>query len=218
MIPQARILEFAKAQTLLPTTVEKDYVLGWMLYGIANHGDMSTWVFKGGTCLKKCYFETYCFSEDLDFTIPSGADVTVNLVMKALAGACDWIERTAGIRFPKEGLTVERYLNKRGNPSYQAKATYVGPLNVQRRQSQRIKFDLTQDEVLVDTVDRRRIVHLYEDAIDPAPTIGCDSINEVLAEKTRALYERQGRARDVCDVVQLSRSFRDAVDPRRMRS
>jgi predicted nucleotidyltransferase component of viral defense system len=26
-------------------------------------------VFKGGTCLKKCFFETYRFSEDLDFTI-----------------------------------------------------------------------------------------------------------------------------------------------------
>lgn len=28
-----------------------------------------SWVFKGGTCLKKCYFETYHFSEDLDFTL-----------------------------------------------------------------------------------------------------------------------------------------------------
>lgn len=26
-------------------------------------------MFKGGTCLKKCYFETYRFSEDLDFTL-----------------------------------------------------------------------------------------------------------------------------------------------------
>ena len=28
-----------------------------------------TQVFKGGTCIKKCYFETYRFSEDLDFTL-----------------------------------------------------------------------------------------------------------------------------------------------------
>lgn len=25
-------------------------------------------IFKGGTCLRKCYFEDYRFSEDLDFT------------------------------------------------------------------------------------------------------------------------------------------------------
>ncbi|HEY0410225.1 MAG TPA: nucleotidyl transferase AbiEii/AbiGii toxin family protein [Candidatus Dormibacteraeota bacterium] len=24
---------------------------------------------KGGTCLRKCYYETYRFSEDLDFTL-----------------------------------------------------------------------------------------------------------------------------------------------------
>jgi predicted nucleotidyltransferase component of viral defense system len=25
-------------------------------------------IFKGGTCLRKCYFPNYRFSEDLDFT------------------------------------------------------------------------------------------------------------------------------------------------------
>lgn len=42
----------------------------WVLAGIAAHPDIGpSWVFKGGTCLKKCYFETYRFSEDLDFTL-----------------------------------------------------------------------------------------------------------------------------------------------------
>ena len=50
--------------------VEKDYVLGWFLWAIGADPMLSTsWVFKGGTCLKKCYFETYSFSEDLDFTV-----------------------------------------------------------------------------------------------------------------------------------------------------
>lgn len=38
--------------------------------GIGEHAaTRDTWVFKGGTCLKKCFFETYRFSEDLDFTV-----------------------------------------------------------------------------------------------------------------------------------------------------
>jgi predicted nucleotidyltransferase component of viral defense system len=50
--------------------VEKDYVLGWILAGMYGHEELAeSWVFKGGTCLKKCYFETYRFSEDLDFTL-----------------------------------------------------------------------------------------------------------------------------------------------------
>jgi predicted nucleotidyltransferase component of viral defense system len=54
--------------------VEKDYVLGWLLAGIGEHpATRDTWVFKGGTCLKKCFFETYRFSEDLDFTLTDPA-------------------------------------------------------------------------------------------------------------------------------------------------
>ena len=53
--------------------IEKDYVLGWLLAGVAQHEGLSgTWVFKGGTCLRKCYYETFRFSEDLDFTVVNG--------------------------------------------------------------------------------------------------------------------------------------------------
>ena len=70
MIDKREILEAASALGLLPNVVEKDYVLGWLLAGINAHPDLAaSWVFKGGTCLKKCYFETYRFSEDLDFTL-----------------------------------------------------------------------------------------------------------------------------------------------------
>jgi predicted nucleotidyltransferase component of viral defense system len=70
VIDRLEILEFAREVGLSTKIVEKDYVLGWLLGGISNHPALrSTWLFKGGTCLKKCYFETYRFSEDLDFTL-----------------------------------------------------------------------------------------------------------------------------------------------------
>ena len=59
--------------SLTEEVVEKDYVLGWLLWGIGTDPVLSdAWVFKGGTCLKKCYIETYRFSEDLDFTVLPG--------------------------------------------------------------------------------------------------------------------------------------------------
>ena len=74
MIDRREILAEAERLTLLPNVVEKDYVLGWMLAGIYAHPDISdSWVFKGGTCLKKCWFETYRFSEDLDFMLTDAA-------------------------------------------------------------------------------------------------------------------------------------------------
>ena len=53
MIPKAQILALATEGDLRPTTIEKDYALGWILYGVALHSEASKWVFKGGTCLKK---------------------------------------------------------------------------------------------------------------------------------------------------------------------
>lgn len=78
MIPKAQILELSRNYELQPTTVEKDYVLGWLLRTISLHPELSKWVFKGGTCLKKCYFETYRFSEDLDYTLPIELEVNKN--------------------------------------------------------------------------------------------------------------------------------------------
>ena len=70
MINKQEIMEEAKKHNLPPNTIEKDYVLSWILAGISESKQLKDdWIFKGGTCLKKCYFETYRFSEDLDFTI-----------------------------------------------------------------------------------------------------------------------------------------------------
>ena len=57
MIDRREILEAASAFSLLPSIVEKDYVLGWMLAGINAHDELGeTWVFKGGTLSQKVLF------------------------------------------------------------------------------------------------------------------------------------------------------------------
>jgi predicted nucleotidyltransferase component of viral defense system len=49
--------------------VEKDIVLHQMLTDLSHDGFFSeNFVFKGGTCLIKCYFGYMRFSEDIDFT------------------------------------------------------------------------------------------------------------------------------------------------------
>jgi Nucleotidyl transferase AbiEii toxin, Type IV TA system len=141
----------------------------------------------------------------------------MNAIEVALREVCDWVTAESGIEFPGDGMSVEEYTNKEGTASFQAKVTYIGPLALPRRTLQRIKFDITQHELLVDPPDRRRIFHRYADAPQSSSTVACYSVNEILAEKTRALYERQGRARDVYDVVHISRSFRSDVSPERAR-
>lgn len=215
MIPKAQLLALAKHYELQPTTVQKDYVIGWLLRAISEHDVLSKWLFKSGTCLKKCYFETYRFSEDLDFTIPLDLSVGVDSIKININEAVSWIESKSGLGFPREDWKIEEYKNPRGKTSFQMKISFSGPLGLPSKSLQRVKFDLTQDELIAGTTQLRNLNHDYTDVSNPAPQILCYSINEVLAEKTRALVERNGRARDVYDVVNISRNFRVTIDPQR---
>src|ERR1700747_3263345 len=101
MIAKQDILERAMEWQLRPDVVEKDYVLGWVLAAIAQHPETSEhWVFKGGTCLKKCYFETYRFSEDLDFTLLPEAMYEAHALTQTLREVTEIAHELSGINFP----------------------------------------------------------------------------------------------------------------------
>ncbi|CAN5145726.1 hypothetical protein BH20BAC1_BH20BAC1_03460 [soil metagenome] len=57
---------------------------------------LKIFVFKGGTCLRKCYFPDYRFSEDLDFTLIDKSFKIDKLFFEKVAANC---EATSGIRF-----------------------------------------------------------------------------------------------------------------------
>jgi predicted nucleotidyltransferase component of viral defense system len=70
MIKPGEIQQKARESGVRDQQIEKDYVLSWILKGIAHHEFLSKDIaFKGGTVLKKIYFKDYRFSEDLDFTL-----------------------------------------------------------------------------------------------------------------------------------------------------
>ena len=70
MIKPGEIQQKAREVGVRDQQIEKDYVLSWILKGVAQHEQLSkSIVFKGGTVLKKIYFEDFRFSEDLDFTL-----------------------------------------------------------------------------------------------------------------------------------------------------
>jgi hypothetical protein len=100
MIPRAAIDTRVREWGLRHSVVEKDYVLGWLLWGIGRHPVLGqTWIFKGGTCLKKCYIETYRFSEDLDFTIAAGGPIDPHDVSPLLGEVLEAVADASGIEF-----------------------------------------------------------------------------------------------------------------------
>ena len=204
MIDRQEILEFSRELGLAADIVEKDYVLGWLLAGIYGHADLkSAWLFKGGTCLKKCFFETYRFSEDLDFTVTAPEQISEPFLRDAFATIAGWIYDNCGIEIPSDSVSFEVYLNPRGKQSVLGRVGYRGPL--QRRGSiSRIKLDLTNDELVVLDPVQREVSHPYSDRPETGIQALCYCYEELFAEKMRALAERL-RPRDLYDVIHFYR-------------
>lgn len=92
MIPQRELAALRAEWTLDQDVIEKDYILGWLLAGIAHHDALNrTWIFKGGTCLRKCYYETFRLSEDLDFTVVDGGPEEPAELARIFLEIADWI-------------------------------------------------------------------------------------------------------------------------------
>jgi len=205
VIDKRDILEAASALGLGPAIVEKDYVLGWMLAGIHAHPALAdTWVFKGGTCLKKCYFETYRFSEDLDFTLTTSAHLDESFLRATLAEVAAWVSEQSGLAVPPDQISLDLFENPRGQLSCQGKIGYRGPVSPTSGGWPKIKLDLTADERLVLPFVKREVFHPYADRPENGVWINSYTYEEAFAEKLRALGERT-RPRDLYDVVNLYR-------------
>jgi predicted nucleotidyltransferase component of viral defense system len=210
VIRKQDILERARSWGLRPDIVEKDYVLGWLLAAVARNAELRAhWVFKGGTCLKKCYFETYRFSEDLDFSLRPAASYTPEALLGLLRTIAQEAHELSGIEFPVADVKLVERRNKQGQTTYQGKVPYRGPLEAPHLAN--ILFDLTQHELLVDEGDERAVFHPYPDDLPDDLTVVTYSLEELFAEKTRALFERT-RPRDLYDVIQVVENHADNID------
>ncbi len=207
MIDKREILDTASLLGLQPSVVEKDYVLGWLLAGIYAHPELTdAWVFKGGTCLKKCYFETYRFSEDLDFTLRDESGLDATFLRRALGEVVEWVSDESGLTIPADQLSFDSYENPRGRKSCQGKVGYRGPVSPTSGSGgwPKIKLDLTADETLVLPSVRRSVFHPYTDIRESGMWINSYAYEEAFGEKIRALGERT-RPRDLYDVINLYR-------------
>ena len=149
MIERQEVMSLATDLSLAAGVIEKDYVLGWILAGIYADPELAAaWVFKGGTCLKKCFFETYRFSEDLDFTVSAEAHLSEAFLKDRFSKVSAWIMDASGIELPADRMRFEVHPNKRGGLTCEGRLYYRGPLGM-GGDIPRVKLDLTVDELLV---------------------------------------------------------------------
>lgn len=189
MIPQQFFLQKARESGVPESTIERDYAQNWLLQSLTT----VNMVLKGGTGIRKVYIENYRFSDDLDFTLlePIRAETIKELVYRAVLNAID----NSGINFSPT-IEVEENLN-----GFEIKV-YFRILR-SSGDAMKIKLDITepQKELILDEIKLNPIIHPYPDSC--SARIKVYSLEEIMAEKIRALFERV-RPRDIYDIWYLA--------------
>ncbi len=208
MIKQKEIVEIAARKQVPKSTIDKDWVLGHLLNAMFSFADVrDNFVFKGGTCLHKCFIKDYRFSEDLDFTLlDAGFDVNKPFINKIIKKAFE----KSGILFHLADLREQQSENI--PQGYKAVIRFWGadhnlnqqPLPPSRWQTS-INVDISFSEKLLLQAVEKDIIHPYSDVNLMKNSAVCYDFTEILSEKIRALKQRN-RPRDVYDVWYLSKS------------
>jgi len=171
------------------------YRKAWFLTGLAGHPLREVLAFKGGTALRRCWFEDYRFSEDLDFTLTR--PITLKDILTGFAEIFSAVEAACGLRiaFDRE----DRHSHQNSHTFY---LRYQGPLPA----ANDVKVDITITEVLCFPLQDRPIHRIYEkfDDLPEGPTLKVYAIKEIVVEKLLALSDRaRNEPRDLYDLWYL---------------
>lgn len=207
MIKPGEIQQKANAVGVRDQQIEKDYILSWILFGISKHEQLSkTIVFKGGTLLKKVYFDDYRFSEDLDFTLlksdasTSSAQASNEQIFTWFKEVFEFIQDEANI--PLEIIDNNEHEDARlpdGQGGINFYISYIGPLGGQGK-NKRVKVDISRSEQLVFEPVMNDVFIGYSDLEEHQ--LLCYPLEEVLVEKMRSVMQRM-QARDFYDIWYL---------------
>lgn len=204
-----RIRNAGVAVGLAQHIVELDYAIGHLLASIYQDAILSeTLILKGGTALKKSYYPDYRFSLDLDFTAVSSAPSG-----KELEAALQMIVTRTQERLLEYGpfaFTWRRHVERTPHPRGQEAFDIHIQFPWQRTPLSMIKIEITFDEPMIFDRQERPLVHGYEEELEAV--LRCYSLEEILAEKLRAVLQAQqklaekgwvARARDYYDLWQI---------------
>ena len=197
MLSRAELQRLANREKVALGVLEKDYVLTEVLKALSQLQVLrESFVFKGGTALRKVYFPSWRYSEDLDFTVKF--DIPKEELRQNLDDLHQQIEQATQIR-----LTT-RMLHKTDGYA-RIRAQFLGPL----AHPAMIYMDLSFDEPLCLEPQFRKV--LTAPFPDEERTVQVYPLEELMAEKMRSLIER-GKSRDYYDVWRLLKEHRSQMN------
>jgi predicted nucleotidyltransferase component of viral defense system len=197
MISQKFVDLYARGAQVSLLVAERDVVLTYALRILADVGLLAQLALKGGTCIRKVYLgRSARFSEDLDFTVLRGS-APDDLILQV----AETFDRKSYYDIAFSVDTADVYVRD-DLGACGAKVGYTHAWNPVA------KFDLDlslREQPILTPQSRGLHIEGYFERLEiAAPTVLCLCLEEIIAEKIRAAYQRR-RARDVFDLYLLQR-------------
>lgn len=210
--------------------LEKDIIIQKILLDLSNNKFFSkNFVFKGGTCLIRCYVGYYRFSEDIDFTWEDQSifkDKSQKEIRRILSSIIDdlgglfvKIAKQRGLDFIPNKDNKDYMEFGGGNKTVTFKVWFDSEIlktrsfiKIQINFVEDIKFDISRRRVhcLLDGEDKELQVLYKDDYRDYNENISLLTygVKEILCEKARAILTRRGiKARDFVDIFFINTHF-----------
>jgi len=192
--------------------LEKDYHLTRILQKISE-GNIKNLVFKGGTCLNKCYLDFYRLSEDLDFVYNKDiGDFSRRKVKKIIDELRrEFFEILGGLGFKQSNKLGEgwKMLTSKSKPRIVGLEIITNYKSKIENVRQTIKIELSFRKKLMKSTHRKIIHHKFlnplgEPILKESLKIESIDLTENFAEKFRALVVRKTLAvRDIYDIYYI---------------
>lgn len=195
MIDPTEIEAKAREFEIHTSDVQRDYVFGWLLFGIFTQSALKDEIFlKGGNALRKGYFPDTRYSTDLDFGIPH--DIDQEVLRTEINGVCATIQEQAGVIFVPDDTRIEEKFGATDAPLpdlkvYEVRVYFKDFYGNAKHMKLRVSMDVTRfDKVLLD-IQHLPLIHPYSDAAEVACTIRCMKLEEIIATKLKCMMQRQ---------------------------
>lgn len=192
----------AKAEEfgLHTSNVQRDYVYGWLIYGLFAESRLGeVLALKGGNALRKGYFPTTRFSDDLDFTTQVGLDA--DLLIEAFNEICRFAEARSGVQFDidRNQIADEHFID-RMRKVYKLRLYFRDFFGNESQIVLKVRVDVTEYDRIYLPLQRRLLIHPYSDASDCLTEIRAIKLEEALADKLKCLLQR-AHSHDLFDLV-----------------
>ena len=192
MIPLAEINVASDRFHVPAETIEKDYVLSWILLCLSKSKLRDHFVFYGGTAIKRIYFEEHRFSEDIDLL--SIKTYTLDYLLESLDG----------FRYAREEANLVLDINRNNTIAskdrIQLYIAYSGYDEIVGAPKE-IRIDFSKSMDLYGEIADRELIKSYSDLKTQHGTLSVMSLNTIIANKLGMLIDStRNEPRDIFDI------------------